>query len=1093
MTTPPATNQPTPNQDPQQSAAEPGTPPARLLVNEAYDIVQLFGGAGRYLIGGPLGADGVVTQNILQKVIPALRLDLCAALYQAFMKGERTESRLLQVAVDGKPCLVQFQVGPVEDPAFPKELVEVVFAERKDELVIGGAEREHVSTLAESELVARLEEELQRTRDRMQNIEERLRLATEAGGVGIFDHDLIANQTKITELYAHITGFPPDAPPTREAWLALVHPDDRPLVEAIWKESRATGNSYYYECRIVRPDGTLAWLEVNALVTQDETGRSIRLTGAIRDITERKQAEIRQRFLADLGETMMGVQDPDDLLWLVAQRLGEFLGVSRTFFTELDRPQAQMVVHRNYHHPELASIAGIYPLAEFDPHSVAAHEAGHPVVLADIPADAAAATGDPQRYAPAQIRAMVSVPLLRDGRWVATLVVTQHQPRAWTDAEIAFIQTVAERSWLAVENRRLLRETQDLLAQLEAILDNAPIGMALYDRDYRCVRINRALAAINGRSVAEHLDKPLRELTPQQAGQAEALIARILATGTGVYNLEMSNADGRYFWVSWYPVRIDNEVRYVGESVLDITERKKAEEALRQSEQELRVITDNVPGLIGYIDSDQRYRFINAAYSTWHGRPREAILGHTMREVMGDALYKAVQPYIVRTLQGELLRFEQTLPYHDVTRTVWITQVPNVDEQDVVHGFYVLVTDISDRKAVEEALRQSEEIARQRLAELEAIYDTAPIGLCVLDRELRWMRINERLAESNGFSAAAHIGRSVRELLPDLAPTAEPILQTILESEQPQLNVELRGETPAQPGVERIWLEHWFPLHDQDGAVIGINVVAEEVTERKRQERELQELNATLEQRVAERTAALEQANRELVVANRELEQFNSAAAHDLRSPLRGIANLVQWLKEDAAPVLPPPSQKHLSLLQGRVKRLEQMLEDLLAYSRIGRIHYAPEQVDTHQLVHNLIELLAPPTGFTLALPAPLPTLVTLRVPLEMILRNLLSNAIKHHHQPQTGQVQVTVQDQGKWLEFQISDNGPGIAPEYHERIFGMFQTLQPRDQVEGSGIGLALVKKTVESYGGQIWVESTIHDGTTFRFTWPQYHNESG
>ncbi|MEZ4732741.1 MAG: ATP-binding protein [Caldilineaceae bacterium] len=136
-------------------------------------------------------------------------------------------------------------------------------------------------------------------------------------------------------------------------------------------------------------------------------------------------------------------------------------------------------------------------------------------------------------------------------------------------------------------------------------------------------------------------------------------------------------------------------------------------------------------------------------------------------------------------------------------------------------------------------------------------------------------------------------------------------------------------------------------------------------------------------------------------------------------------------------------------------------------------------------MVHNLVELLAPPPGFLLVTPVRLPTLVTLRAPLEMILRNLLSNAIKHHHQPQTGQVQVTVQEQGEWLEFQISDNGPGIAPEYHERIFGMFQTLRPRDEVEGSGVGLALVQKILESHGGQIQLDSVVGQGTTFRFTW--------
>ncbi len=118
---------------------------------------------------------------------------------------------------------------------------------------------------------------------------------------------------------------------------------------------------------------------------------------------------------------------------------------------------------------------------------------------------------------------------------------------------------------------------------------------------------------------------------------------------------------------------------------------------------------------------------------------------------------------------------------------------------------------------------------------------------------------------------------------------------------------------------------------------------------------------------------------------------------------------------------------------------------------------------------------------------ARLPTLVSERVPLEMVLRNLISNALKHHHHPQTGQVTVSATEQATFVEFAITDDGPGIAPQYHDRIFQMFQTLKPRDQVEGSGMGLATVKKLVESYGGNIHVDSRAGQGATFRFTWPK------
>jgi len=137
-------------------------------------------------------------------------------------------------------------------------------------------------------------------------------------------------------------------------------------------------------------------------------------------------------------------------------------------------------------------------------------------------------------------------------------------------------------------------------------------------------------------------------------------------------------------------------------------------------------------------------------------------------------------------------------------------------------------------------------------------------------------------------------------------------------------------------------------------------------------------------------------------------------------------------------------------------------------------------------LIDEMIKLFVLPTAFTITVQPQLPIFMTERVPLELVLRNLISNAIKHHHRAD-GQVQIIGQDQGNVIEFAVIDDGPGIDPQFHERIFQMFQTLKPRDQVEGSGIGLAVVKKVIESRGGKIRVESVAGQGTIFRFTWPK------
>lgn len=240
-----------------------------------------------------------------------------------------------------------------------------------------------------------------------------------------------------------------------------------------------------------------------------------------------------------------------------------------------------------------------------------------------------------------------------------------------------------------------------------------------------------------------------------------------------------------------------------------------------------------------------------------------------------------------------------------------------------------------------------------------------------------------------------------------------------------------------------------------------------------------QQARVQLEERVRERTAELER-------SNRELNQFAYVASHDLKAPLRAIDNLAGWIAEDAANVLPPRSAEHLLKLRSRVRRMDRLLDDLLAYSRAGRTRPPAEEVDLSLLVQDIANVLAPPPGFTITWEGSATRLRTPRVSLELVLRNLIGNAIKHHH-AQNGAIRVRAVEQGEWMEFTVSDDGPGIESQYHERIFEMYQTLKPRDQTEGSGMGLSIVKKLIESYGGTIAVQSDLGQGATFRFTWPR------
>ena len=240
----------------------------------------------------------------------------------------------------------------------------------------------------------------------------------------------------------------------------------------------------------------------------------------------------------------------------------------------------------------------------------------------------------------------------------------------------------------------------------------------------------------------------------------------------------------------------------------------------------------------------------------------------------------------------------------------------------------------------------------------------------------------------------------------------------------------------------------------------------------------LQQLLEVHEQTSLEQAIKLEQ-------SNRELDQFAYVASHDLKAPLRGIANLAQWIEEDLGDKVTGESQDHLRLLRGRVHRMEALIDGILEYSRAGRVRDKTERVDVAALLAEIAELLGPKATSALVVEPPMPVLVSERVPLQQVFMNLVNNAIKYG--PTAGlRIEVRSVGEGDMVRFSVSDNGPGIEPQFHERIWQIFQTLAPRDQVEGTGIGLSVVRKLVETRGGRAWVDSNPGNGSTFSFTWP-------
>jgi signal transduction histidine kinase len=222
--------------------------------------------------------------------------------------------------------------------------------------------------------------------------------------------------------------------------------------------------------------------------------------------------------------------------------------------------------------------------------------------------------------------------------------------------------------------------------------------------------------------------------------------------------------------------------------------------------------------------------------------------------------------------------------------------------------------------------------------------------------------------------------------------------------------------------------------------------------------------------------------------SNEELERFAFIAAHDLKSPLRAVDNISQWLEEDLEDILPATSRKHLDELRNRVRLMDKMLDDTLEYARIdSKIDsQANVFVSGKELLDEIIGLLDLPKSFTVSIGTTLAKLKVQKLPLQQVLFNLVNNAVKHHDK-EVGLIEVDAVEGPTELMFSVRDNGPGIDPIYHQKIFEMFQTLQPRDKSKGRGMGLAMVRKIIIANGGTIKIESTVGKGALFRFTWPK------
>lgn len=359
----------------------------------------------------------------------------------------------------------------------------------------------------------------------------------------------------------------------------------------------------------------------------------------------------------------------------------------------------------------------------------------------------------------------------------------------------------------------------------------------------------------------------------------------------------------------------------------------------------------------------------------------------------------------------------------------------------------------------------------RKQTELTAIHDNSIEGMITIDTQGSIQSFNRASQKIFGYSAAEVTGKNISILMPSPYQSEhDGYISTYFQTAQPKFLGAAR-EVQGQRKDGSI-----FPLTVSVSEVrVGNHIlfsgIVRDISAQKRAEEE--------------RESFIEDLSR----SNRDLDDFAYVASHDLRAPLRVIDNASTWLEEDLADVLDEDSRENLQLLRSRVTRMDRLLDDLLEYSRIGRAddHRYQQLMRGDALMQEVLMLVDKPAGFTIRIDPAFKDIQLVNMPLKQIFANLISNAIKHS-ETGTGTVDVTLQDADGHQVFSVTDDGPGIAPEFHEKIFQMFQTLKSRDQVEGSGMGLSIVQKHVQQAGGTISVHSAAGEGCEFRFNWPKH-----
>ena len=490
-----------------------------------------------------------------------------------------------------------------------------------------------------------------------------------------------------------------------------------------------------------------------------------------------------------------------------------------------------------------------------------------------------------------------------------------------------------------------------------------------------------------------------------------------------------------------------------------------------------KVLIEAVPDPVMVLDSRGLIVAQNAAC--------RKLFGYALRDIAGKHLLDCglASTYSLKEMRSAKRNFSDAikedkgfaLEYEFVTKKgrsvhVLLSGSTLKDVEKKTTHIIVLLKDLTERKRAEEAVHQSEK-------QLNQIFNATADGMRVVDKDFNVIRMNDTLASMVGVSIEDAIELKCHDVFSSaLCHTANCPLTRILRGEE-RVTMDIDKETPA--GVMIPCIMSATPFKDSRGAVIGIVEAFRNITERKNAEKALLQLTEELDQRVKKRT-------QELAAANQELEAFAYSVSHDLRSPPRGIAGFSMAVLEDYSDVLDETGRDYLKRTHEGAVRMSELIADILSLSRVSREEMHSEEIDMTALARTIAGELRrqePRRDVKLAISDNLRAYGDKRL-ISLVLENLLGNAWKFTSKHPSAKIEFGAIEQETETVFFVRDNGAGFDMRYVDKMFIAFQRLHHADEFEGTGVGLAIVKRIIRRHGGRTWAEGSVGTGATFHFT---------